>query len=116
MPKAKKTRRGGVKHRARRMLTQFESAPATSYNSELLGTGIDYRDDEEYEERFRDYNFGFDRREGYNSKVAWPYKLTPVTNSPAPAVPAENFCAADPRRPAYLRCDYCGAYLQRCTF
>jgi len=124
MPKPKKTRRGGVKHRTRRMLTEFASKPANPRYSELVGTSLDYRNDTEYEEQFREYNFSFDRREGYNAKVAWPYKLTPIASPPVPAVPVDNFCGADPRRSAYatpreirpLTCDYCGAYLQRCTF
>jgi len=124
MPKVKKTRRGGVKHRARRMLTQFTFKPATAYGSDLLGSSADYRNDTEYEERFRENNFSFDRREGYNPRAAWPFKLVPIARAPAPAIPTDNFCAKNPRRLIYssprdikeLKCDYCGTYLQRCTF
>jgi len=117
MPKAKRTRRGGVKHCARRLLAQFTTKPANPFTAGFFD--IEYRSDAEYEALFQNSNSDFDRREGYNSKVPWPFTLLPFAKSVSPVISETEFHSADPRRAIYstprkysqLKCDYCNAYL-----
>lgn len=78
--KQKRTRRAGAKYHARKLLRQYQFAPANEAHPELLG--VDSYDDNEYDLLFRAHNPSaceFERREGYNSHAPWPFRLIPLT-------------------------------------
>lgn len=114
MPKTKKTRRGGVKHRARRLLAQYQTQPASAYITSLIG--VTNHIDPEYEALFNQPELEeFERREGYNKSKPWPFTLVPVTTPAITAVSKSRLSSADPRRRIYTtdrevhshECEYC---------
>lgn len=93
-----KTRRGGVKYRARKALLQFRLAPANSEN-----VGVEDHYDAEYERLFAAHNPSveaeFERREGYHPRRPWPFQLVELTVEPFPEVTGVPL--DDPRYTAY---------------
>lgn len=93
-----KTRRGGVKYRARKTLLQFRLAPADSEN-----VGVEEHYDAEYERLFAAHNPSivpeFERREGYHPRRPWPFQLVELTLEPLRAV--AGIPLDDPRHAVY---------------
>jgi len=113
MPKVKRSRRGGVKYRARKLLAEYSNAPATTYNTDFS----DYSHyDSDYEALFAEHNpsaENFDRHEGYNSKALWPFSLVAIALQPIPAISPLHLAKSDSRYEAVprfmqpIRCEHC---------
>jgi hypothetical protein len=101
MPKPK-THRGGVKHRAKRLLAQYRAAVVNDAVSDFLG--IENYCDPEYEKLFAQHNPSvaeFNRREEYNSHKPWPFKLIKLALDPISNLPTRYIPEGDPRKERY---------------
>jgi hypothetical protein len=116
-----KTRKGGLKHRTRRLKRLLFELPY----SPVLGTELDYAGDTEYENYFaakpackaeskpRIVNIErvrvtFTTRESRTFMVRrFCYRLTPIREAESPSIPAWKWIKSirkdDPRRAAYIR-------------
>jgi len=99
-----KTRRAGRKNQIRRLFTQYKLEPANSIETRYLGLS------EDNSKRINNINcssleseldnrseIDITRREGYNPKVPWPFKLIPITVRPS-RIPLDKIPLIDPRR------------------
>ena len=116
-----KTRKGGQKHRTRRLNRLLHQLPYSS----VLGTDLDYTKDTEYEKYFAAnparkagsqpkitsivrVRYTFLTRESRTFVVRrFPYQLTPIREADSPSIPSwkwiESIRKDDPRRAAYIR-------------
>jgi len=112
MPKPKKTRRGGVKHRARRLYKQLIAKPANLPIDSLLGI-----EDDQFQINTAKL------QDQPSLPVAWPDHLVPIFIPPISPVALSQFSSLDPRlrlystrrKPRTFFCEYCDAYKQKAS-